>query len=112
MCEQPYPATPCPDKSILHGHLIPFVDQQELASIEAEHSTATSREAFVRGAFQPPKSRKSQRSFELGAVVVAALNEQWQDTAYKTDTDLVFCHVELGSPLEPSSCLACSSGPR
>jgi integrase len=62
----------------------------------------TVREAYVRGTFQTPKSRKSMRTFELGAVVVAALNEQWQDTAYKADTDLVFCHLELGSPLDPS----------
>jgi integrase len=42
------------------------------------------------------------RTFELGPVIVAGLNEQWQDTAYKADTDLVFCHAELGTPLDPS----------
>jgi integrase len=47
------------------------------------------REAFVRGAFQTPKT-------------LAALNEQWQDTAYKTDSDLVFCHRQIGTPLDPS----------
>ncbi len=26
----------------------------------------------------------------------------WTDTAYRADTDLVFCHLELGSPLDPS----------
>jgi integrase len=62
----------------------------------------TVREAFVRGQFQTPKSRKSMRTFELGPVIVHALNEQWQDTAYKADSDLVFCHAALGSPLDPS----------
>ena len=42
------------------------------------------------------------RSFELGPVTLAALNEQWQETAYKADGDLVFSHRELGSPLDPS----------
>jgi Phage integrase family len=62
----------------------------------------TVREAFVRGQFQTPKSRKSMRTFELGRVIVQALNEQWQDTAYRADTDLIFCHTALGSPLDPS----------
>jgi integrase len=60
------------------------------------------REAFVRGAFQAPKSRKSKRTFEIGPVTLAALDEQWKETAYKADGDLVFCHRQLGSPLDPS----------
>jgi integrase len=60
------------------------------------------RESFVRGEFQSPKSRKSKRTFELGPVILAALDEQWQQTAYKADDDLVFCHPQLGSPLDPS----------
>jgi integrase len=62
----------------------------------------TVREPFVRGAFQAPKTRKSLRTFELGPITVAALDEQWRETAYKADSDLVFCHRELGSPLDPS----------
>jgi integrase len=60
------------------------------------------REAYVRGEFQSPKSRKSRRTFELGPVVLAALREQWQETPYKGDTDLVFSHPDLGTPLDPS----------
>jgi integrase len=64
--------------------------------------TLTVRAAVVRGEFPNPKSRKSLRAFQLGTVTLAALNEQWQETAYKTDDDVVFCHRELGTPLDPS----------
>jgi integrase len=60
------------------------------------------RQSFVRGTFQTPKSHKGRRTFKLGAVTVAALNEQYEETRYRGDTDLVFCHRELGSPLDPS----------
>jgi integrase len=60
------------------------------------------RESYVRGQFQSPKSRKSKRAFGLGPITLAALDEQWQETVYKTDADLVFCHLQLGSPLDPS----------
>jgi hypothetical protein len=70
--------------------------------VELLEGRVTIREAFVRGTFQTPKSRKSMQTFGLGPIIVHALNEQWQDTAYKGDTDLVFCHAALGSPLDPS----------
>jgi integrase len=60
------------------------------------------REAFVRGVFQAPKSRAGRRSFEVGPVVVAVLKEQYEETHYRADDALVFCHRELGSPLDPS----------
>jgi integrase len=60
------------------------------------------REAFVRGQFQKPKSKRSTRVLELGTVTVDALDEQWRETAYQADGDLVFCHRQLGSPLDPS----------
>jgi integrase len=60
------------------------------------------RESFVRCQFGTPKSKRSMRTFEIGPFTVAALKEQWQETAYKTDGDLVFCHRQLGSPVDPS----------
>jgi integrase len=36
-------------------------------------------------------------------VAVTALDEQWQQTRYQADSDLVFCHVLLGTPLDPSN---------
>ena len=34
--------------------------------------------------------------------VAAALSEQYEQTRYRADTDLVFCHLALGTPLDPS----------
>jgi integrase len=62
----------------------------------------TVRQSYVRGEFTTPKSRTSRRTIELGAQVLGALNEQWQASRYRADSDLVFGHPALGSPLDPS----------
>jgi len=49
-----------------------------------------------------PKSTASRRSIEFGLKTAAALEEQFQATAYKGDGALVFGHPELGTPLDPS----------
>jgi integrase len=60
------------------------------------------RQAFVRGEMQPPKSRASRRTIELGPRVQAALHDQWRETRYRGDEDVVFGHPYLGTPLDPS----------
>ena len=65
------------------------------------------RQAIVRNQITTPKSRSSRRTIELGPRTVAALQERWQATAYKADSDLVFCHPQIGSPLDGSK-LACA----
>lgn len=60
------------------------------------------RQTVVRGQVQTPKSRASRRTLELGPTTLAALGEQWQETAYRADEDLVFSHPLLGTPLDPS----------
>jgi integrase len=60
------------------------------------------REAIVRGQVTSPKSRTSRRMIELGPRSRAVLEERWQQTPYRSDTDLVFCHPQLGTPLDPS----------
>ena len=60
------------------------------------------REALVRGRFGAPKSRSSRRMLELGPRMAATLQEQWQESLYRADECLVFCHPALGSPLDPS----------
>jgi integrase len=60
------------------------------------------REALVRGRFGAPKSRSSRRMLELGPRMAATLQEQWQESRYRADDSLVFCHPALGSPLDPS----------
>jgi hypothetical protein len=39
---------------------------------------------------------------ELGPRTAATLQEQWQESRYRADDSLVFCHPSLGSPLDPS----------
>jgi integrase len=58
------------------------------------------RETFVRGEFTTPKSRASRRVVELGPRTLAGLEEQWRQTAYHGDDDLVFGHPTKGTPLE------------
>ena len=60
------------------------------------------RQSLVRGVFQAPKSHTSRRTIELGSRMVAALEEQWRESEYRTDDSLVFCHPALGTPLDPS----------
>jgi integrase len=60
------------------------------------------REALVKGHFTTPKSRSGRRLIELGPRTLALLQEHWQKTGFQGDDELVFCHPELGSPLDPS----------
>jgi integrase len=60
------------------------------------------RQAWVRNAMTTPKSTASRRSIRFGLKTAAALEEQFQATAYKADEALVFGHPELGTPLDPS----------
>lgn len=62
----------------------------------------TVRESYVRGEFQSPKSRTSRRTIELGPRAHAALQDQWQASAYRGDDEIVFGHPLLGTPLDPS----------
>ena len=58
------------------------------------------RETFVRGRFATPKSKASRRVVELGPRTLAVIEEQWQQTSYRSDDDLVFGHPTKGTPLE------------
>jgi integrase len=60
------------------------------------------RESYVRNEFTTPKSRKSRRTMELGPRTLASLQARWQETLYTSDSDLVFCHALLGTPLDGS----------
>jgi integrase len=61
------------------------------------------REALVRGRVSTPKSRASRRVIELGPHTRAVLEQRWQSTHYRDDSDLVFSHPTLGQALDPSS---------
>jgi integrase len=60
------------------------------------------RQAFVRGQFTTPKSNASKRLLELGPKTRELLSEHWQQTTYQDDGDLVLCHPQKGTPLDPS----------
>jgi integrase len=60
------------------------------------------REALVDGRLTTPKSRASRRLIELGPRTNALLAEHWQSSVFQGDEDFVFCHPQLGSPLDPS----------
>jgi integrase len=60
------------------------------------------REALVEGHFTTPKTRASRRLLELGPRTQALLAEHWKETTFQGEDDLVFCHPELGTPLDPS----------
>jgi integrase len=60
------------------------------------------REAFVDGPFTTPKSRSSRRLIELGPRTRELFGQRWQETAFRDERDLVFCHPTKGTPLDAS----------
>ena len=59
------------------------------------------REALVRGRFTTPKSRASRRLIELGPRTAELLATHWKGSPFSGEDELVFCHPELGTPLDP-----------
>jgi integrase len=60
------------------------------------------REALVKGRFTTPKSRASRRLLELGPRTTELLAQHWRQTPFQADEELVFCHPDKGTPLDPS----------
>jgi integrase len=60
------------------------------------------RQSWVRHEMTTPKSRSSRRTVGFGLKTKDALEEQFRASRYHGDEDLVFCHPELGTPLDPS----------
>jgi integrase len=60
------------------------------------------RQSWVRNEMTTPKSRASRRTVEFGLKTAAAFNEQWRESRYCCDQDVVFGHPELGTPIDPS----------
>jgi integrase len=67
----------------------------------------TVREALVKGRFTTPKSRSSRRLLELGPRTQELLGEHWRQSAFQGDEELVFCHPQRGTPLDPSKVARC-----
>jgi integrase len=60
------------------------------------------RQAFVRGEFKAPKSRRGIRGVPMADRLAGALDLLFQATAYKDDDDLVFANPLSGAPLDRS----------
>jgi integrase len=72
------------------------------ADVELLDGRLTVRQAYVRGSFGTPKSRASRRTLELGPRAVGVLGEVYEESRYRAEESLVFCHPALGTPLDPS----------
>jgi integrase len=60
------------------------------------------REALVKGRFTTPKSHAGRRTIDLGPRTNQLLAEHWQRSRYQGDDELVFCHPDKGTPLDPA----------
>jgi integrase len=60
------------------------------------------RRAFVRGEMGEPKSRAGKRSIVFGPRTADVLDEQYRSSRYRDSDSLVFCHPQLGTPLDAS----------
>ena len=60
------------------------------------------RQQWTRDEFTSPKSRASQRTVDFGSRTADALEDQYRASAHRADSDLVFGHPLLGTPLNPS----------
>ena len=60
------------------------------------------RQTLVRGKITTPKSRASRRTIEVGPRTLNALREHYAASRHTAEENLVFCHPQLGTPLDPS----------
>jgi integrase len=60
------------------------------------------RRSYGDGEFGPPKSRRSSRAVPMADRVASELDRLYQESPFRGDEDLVFCHAELGTVYDPS----------
>ena len=60
------------------------------------------RQAFVRGEFKAPKSRRGVRGVPMADGLAGDLDRLFKSTSFDADDDLVFAHPETGRPLNRS----------
>jgi integrase len=61
------------------------------------------RRAIVRGRPTTPKSRAGTRTIHLGPHTIQLLTTHYEHSHHRADTNPVFCHPQLGTPLDPSA---------
>ena len=59
-------------------------------------------ESYTRGRFGSPKSARGVRSVPLADRLAGDLERHFRGSSYQADDDLVFCHPQIGSVLDPS----------
>ena len=60
------------------------------------------RRSYTRGEFGTPKSRRSSRAVPMADRLAGELDRHYKRSQFQADDDLVFCHPELGTVLDPS----------
>jgi integrase len=60
------------------------------------------RRSYTRGEFGAPKSRRSSRAVPMADRVAGELERHFQRSAFRDDTELVFCHPQTGRPYDAS----------
>jgi integrase len=68
--------------------------------LDARASKVRVRQAFVRGEFKAPKSRRGSRGVPLASELHAALDELRFVSEFTADDDLIFAHPTTGKPLD------------
>ena len=69
------------------------------------------RRNYSRGQFGSPKTRRSSRAVPLAERVTTELRSHFEHSRFQEPTDLVFCHPELGTVLDPSKLRRASRPP-
>jgi integrase len=70
--------------------------------VEMLESRLHVRQAFVLGEMTTPKSHAGRRAVAFGPQALAALEEQYRASRYRSADSIVFGHYALGTPLDPS----------
>jgi integrase len=60
------------------------------------------RRSLVRGEIGEPKSKAGRRTITYGPRTADVLDEQFRTSLHRSPDSLVFCHPQLGTPLDPS----------
>jgi integrase len=70
--------------------------------LDADARKVRVRQAWVRGEFKAPKSRRGSRGVPVAEEVASALRELAEASAFDAADDLVFAHPKTGRPLDRS----------
>jgi integrase len=70
--------------------------------VDFEAGVIRVRRTYSRGEFGTPKSRRSNRAVPLAERVATSLHGRRGESRFRSDSDLVFAHPDIGDVLDPS----------